>query len=413
MINIEQKPKNCKKNYSKIPFKGSYFEMADKFQTLTSPISKTLKEKNIRPKLKVSITTQDKKPIEKNFYGSGFKSVTIDYCGVKFKKHNASNLGIICGIYGNLNLVVLDIDPKNGFKQKYIKQINKALGSTYIVKTPSGGIHLYYLSEDLTIKSRPFPGIKGLDIKANGGFVMAAGNKIPAGEYKLDWENDNYLPTVSMLPTNWEKIIEKIVLGKETETFSLLSLTTSKSVVVNTNTKKANLLKPKKQVNLETVEVLTKTHVFALVKVLKTNQLRVPEGYRNTVACRIVGSLIKKRKGFDFIYNELKSIRDISFENPKTFLDEEIEMLIRSLISKENKKQNTNLKNNERINGFVFGGEFSENRWIDYIFKEVIKESKKTYGIKPKQFKKKKSSKASSSGISLKWRAHTGHCGEW
>jgi hypothetical protein len=65
-------------------------------------------------------------------------------------------------------LVVVDIDPDHGGR------VDRALmAATYTVATGSGGWHLYYAHPGGTVVSRPMPGRSGVDIKADGGYVVA------------------------------------------------------------------------------------------------------------------------------------------------------------------------------------------------------------------------------------------------
>jgi hypothetical protein len=65
-------------------------------------------------------------------------------------------------------LVVVDIDPDHG------GTIDRDLmGPTYTVATGSGGWHLYYTHPGGTVLSRRMPGRHGIDIKADGGYVVA------------------------------------------------------------------------------------------------------------------------------------------------------------------------------------------------------------------------------------------------
>lgn len=64
-------------------------------------------------------------------------------------------------------LVVVDIDPDHG------GVIDRGLMSpTYTVATGSGGWHLYYTHPGYTVASRQMPGREGVDIKADGGYVV-------------------------------------------------------------------------------------------------------------------------------------------------------------------------------------------------------------------------------------------------
>jgi len=64
-------------------------------------------------------------------------------------------------------LVVVDIDPGHGGR------IDAALmPPTATVATGGGGWHLYYAHPGRPVPSRPLPGRPGVDIKAEGGYVV-------------------------------------------------------------------------------------------------------------------------------------------------------------------------------------------------------------------------------------------------
>lgn len=65
-------------------------------------------------------------------------------------------------------LFVVDIDPRNG------GQLDPAtMTPTRAIKTGSDGWHLYYQHPGGVLPSQPLPGVDGVDIKADGGYVVA------------------------------------------------------------------------------------------------------------------------------------------------------------------------------------------------------------------------------------------------
>lgn len=104
------------------------------------------------------------------------------------------NVAIACG---PSRLVVLDVDVKDGrdgFAE--LKQEGIALPETYSVRTPTGGLHLYYQAPaDSALNNSPLT--PGIDIRAGGGLVVAAGSKSADGIYEVASD----LP-VAALPTS-------------------------------------------------------------------------------------------------------------------------------------------------------------------------------------------------------------------
>lgn len=99
------------------------------------------------------------------------------------------NVGIACGPSG---LVVLDLDVKDGKNgPDELRKLCTDLGldfeelcETYSVHTPSGGDHLYFRPpEGVRIGSRPLA--PGIDVRAWGGQVVAAGSRNGRGAYEV------------------------------------------------------------------------------------------------------------------------------------------------------------------------------------------------------------------------------------
>jgi hypothetical protein len=90
-------------------------------------------------------------------------------------------------------VVVIDIDPAHGGR------LDRTLMSpTATVATGGGGWHLYYAHPGRLIPSRPLPGHPGIDVKADGGYVVAPPSTHPATgrPYRLT----NGLPVGEMPP---------------------------------------------------------------------------------------------------------------------------------------------------------------------------------------------------------------------
>ncbi|WP_222854230.1 bifunctional DNA primase/polymerase [Fodinicola acaciae] len=71
-------------------------------------------------------------------------------------------------------LVVVDVDPAHGGMASLTRLIDTGLATpTARVITGTGGHHLYYRHPGQPVLSRPLPGYPGIDIKADGGYVVA------------------------------------------------------------------------------------------------------------------------------------------------------------------------------------------------------------------------------------------------
>ncbi|MEU8223886.1 bifunctional DNA primase/polymerase [Kribbella sp. NPDC048915] len=74
---------------------------------------------------------------------------------------------------GVSGLVVVDVDPAHGGNDSLAELVTHQLvPRTLWVRTGSGGVHLYYRHPGREIASRPMPGRAGIDVKADGGYVV-------------------------------------------------------------------------------------------------------------------------------------------------------------------------------------------------------------------------------------------------
>lgn len=131
-----------------------------------------------------------KRPLTHN----GFKDASKDAEAVKhwWTEHPTANIGIATGVISDL--VVVDVDVKNGARGIESLDSIKGMTPTLAVQTPSGGMHFYYLAPGPTrCRTGLLPGI---DIKADGGYVVAPGSRIDGKPYEwLDAEAH-----ITMLP---------------------------------------------------------------------------------------------------------------------------------------------------------------------------------------------------------------------
>lgn len=87
-----------------------------------------------------------------------------------FKKYPNAAIGIATGESG---LVVVDIDTKK-HGEKWLKENFKEMRAGYIVRSPSGGQHLYYLArEGSKVRNSASDIAPGVDIRGEGGYVVA------------------------------------------------------------------------------------------------------------------------------------------------------------------------------------------------------------------------------------------------
>ena len=140
-----------------------------------------------------------------------------------------TNIGINCGMSG---LVVVDCDVKDGKNGvdnwlSICRQINHDPNSTMVVKSPSGGFHYYYRN----IANHSITSVTdcldiGVDIKADGGYVLGAGSKLreikdkqSAGVYEKANNNKPIELPESLAQLILEKQNPKRLNGKPSEDY--------------------------------------------------------------------------------------------------------------------------------------------------------------------------------------------------
>lgn len=136
---------------------------------------------------------------------NGHKDASNDFEKIRewWTKFPNANVGIVTG--KKSNLVVMDVDPRNGGDDSF-KEIEKTLGpmpETVEVLTGGDGRHLLFdYPSNVTIRSKN--GWKpGIDIKADGGFIVAPPSIHISGKSYF-FENDHHLNDVEIasLPHN-------------------------------------------------------------------------------------------------------------------------------------------------------------------------------------------------------------------
>lgn len=103
---------------------------------------------------------------------NGLKDAAIneDIIGAWWEKWPDANVAVVTG--ASSGLVTLDVDPRNGGEESLNKLLNdKRPPKTSTVSTGGGGIHFHFACPADGLKSRSSI-LPGLDIKANGGYVL-------------------------------------------------------------------------------------------------------------------------------------------------------------------------------------------------------------------------------------------------
>lgn len=125
-----------------------------------------------------------------------------------------TNWGVSCD-----DLIVIDIDNKAGkdgsenFK-KLLKAENKSLPATFMVRTPTGGYHVYFQGE---CKNSVGLVAGDVDVRSSGGYVVAPGSRIEEREYEVLSESSvAAIPEWFLYLVNSKAAKEPLLLSDET-----------------------------------------------------------------------------------------------------------------------------------------------------------------------------------------------------
>lgn len=112
----------------------------------------------------------------------GLKDATVEEAQIQdwWRLWPDANVGIVTG--NQSGLVVLDIDPRNGGADSLtdLQGRNGALPKTIQSLTGGGGHHFFFQHPGGIVKSKPI--VKGVDVKADGGYVVAPPSTHGSGE---------------------------------------------------------------------------------------------------------------------------------------------------------------------------------------------------------------------------------------
>jgi putative DNA primase/helicase len=122
----------------------------------------------------------------------GLKDATNDLEQVKrwWRKWTDANIGIATGAASGL--LVIDVDPRHGGWQgleELFKRTGEVFPPTVEVITGSGGRHFFFRMPDADIRNSAGKLGAGLDVRANGGYVVAAGSVHASGN-RYQWTNE-------------------------------------------------------------------------------------------------------------------------------------------------------------------------------------------------------------------------------
>lgn len=163
---------------------------------------------------------KSKAPLTKN----GVLDATTDEDQIKawFKRHdNRAGIGVATGVLYD----VLDVDVKPGRDGRvhlpYLTRLGLLNGCKFVVRTPSGGWHLYFLATPgLTNKASAQ---LGLDVRGKGGYVLAPPSFIVTEDYAGPYEMAGETTGSTDDPLRWD-LIKSVLEPENVQTSEPISL---------------------------------------------------------------------------------------------------------------------------------------------------------------------------------------------
>jgi hypothetical protein len=125
------------------------------------------------------INPESKLPIIKSWKNFQEEIPTEEEIEAWWKQTPKANVGIITGKVSNITVVDIDV------KGDVVVPLD-TFPKTFTVKTPSGGYHLYYqYDSEIKQTANTYPQFPHVDIRNDGGYVVAAPSKNSKGQYKV------------------------------------------------------------------------------------------------------------------------------------------------------------------------------------------------------------------------------------
>jgi hypothetical protein len=139
---------------------------------------------------------------------NGVKDASADPDQIRawWARRPRANIGIATGVYSGL--LVIDIDPRNGGNESYA-QLQQELPGAFVgalkVRSGSGGTHLYFeCLNPIASRANIRPGI---DVKADGGYVVAPPSRhVSGGRYR-------FVSNSGLVPPPLPPALRDLILG--------------------------------------------------------------------------------------------------------------------------------------------------------------------------------------------------------
>lgn len=160
-------------------------------------------------------SNQQKKPCVKDPFGKA----TNDAEGIRLlfrnfpKAMTAIPTGPINGI------TVVDLDVKGGVNGiESLRRLIDDLPPTMVVRSPSGGVHLYFRTGSEAIPSSVGKLGPGIDIRGSGSNAISFGSIAETGKYRWDHSLSGFIWRPAPMPADLKKLIYAAVSSRSTRT---------------------------------------------------------------------------------------------------------------------------------------------------------------------------------------------------
>ncbi|WP_087485374.1 bifunctional DNA primase/polymerase [Brachybacterium massiliense] len=120
------------------------------------------------------VAPRAKVPLIRN--GRGFRDATTDLGQVEawWRRFPHANIGIPTGAASGLVVVDVDVHGTNGYDAlNRADQAGLVAGWKFLVRSPTGGLHLYYPAADEMEQRSWQAGNAGIDFRGDGGYIVA------------------------------------------------------------------------------------------------------------------------------------------------------------------------------------------------------------------------------------------------
>lgn len=120
------------------------------------------------------VAPRDKVPLIR--HGRGFRDATTDLGQVEawWRRFPQANIGVPTGAASGLVVVDVDVHGTNGYNAlNRADQADLIAGWEFLVRSPTGGLHLYYPAADEMEQRSWQAGDAGIDFRGDGGYIVA------------------------------------------------------------------------------------------------------------------------------------------------------------------------------------------------------------------------------------------------